>query len=367
MATHLTGSRSLSTPWTLACLGVVTAVGLLDVLTVNEVVFVGLLIAGPLLATAFLDARRTIMVGLYAVAWALALTNHHRHDLTGSEQVTRIVTVVAMSGLAAWVAHHRHMRDVELDQAREIASVTQRAILHAVPSEIGRVRFAARYRSASHGAVVGGDFYDVVPVDSRVRAVIGDVQGHGLDALPLASVVLGVFRGSARTASTLVDAVEAVVQAVPAYLAPEELVTFAAVEIGDDDVVRVVNVGHHAPLLIREGAAEFLEPSSRTRPLGLDPAPVQDEFALRAGDRVLLYTDGFCEARRADGEMIEAERVAAAALSYGSLEDGLDAVCDAITDFAGGPVDDVGMLVIELVQCGPDAEAFRKRQGDGLR
>ena len=44
----------------------------------------------------------------------------------------------------------------------------------------------AYYRPGRNLAVLGGDFYDVVEMpDGRVRAVIGDVMGHGPDEAAL--------------------------------------------------------------------------------------------------------------------------------------------------------------------------------------
>src|ERR671937_487937 len=49
--------------------------------------------------------------------------------------------------------------------------------------EVPGLQIAARYRSASEVAQVGGDFYEVVPLsDGRVAAVVGDVCGKGVAA-----------------------------------------------------------------------------------------------------------------------------------------------------------------------------------------
>ena len=59
------------------------------------------------------------------------------------------------------------------------------------------ITIAARYRSATRDASVGGDLYEIIPTSHGIRAVIGDVCGNGLDAVLLARQVLSAFRRSA--------------------------------------------------------------------------------------------------------------------------------------------------------------------------
>ncbi|CAL9323188.1 hypothetical protein SUDANB51_01556 [Streptomyces sp. enrichment culture] len=47
------------------------------------------------------------------------------------------------------------------------------------------------------GAAIGGDLYEVVATEYGVRAVMGDVRGHGIGALGTVAAVLGCFREAA--------------------------------------------------------------------------------------------------------------------------------------------------------------------------
>ncbi len=71
-------------------------------------------------------------------------------------------------------------------------------------------------------------------------------------------------------------------------------------------VLRLVQAGHPHPLLLRAGGdAEFVGEGGV--PIGLLPDVAYDQFELQLnpGDRLLLYSDGFTEARLTDGEMLE--------------------------------------------------------------
>jgi serine phosphatase RsbU (regulator of sigma subunit) len=71
---------------------------------------------------------------------------------------------------------------------------------------------------------------------------------------------------------------------------------------------------------------------------------------LHAGDIVVLYTDGITEARNAEDEQFETERLANVVLSNVSASAGdiLDAVLRAVHDFSGRSTadDDMTILVV---------------------
>ena len=64
-----------------------------------------------------------------------------------------------------------------------IAEATQLALLPPLPAEMTGITIAARYRSATREALVGGDLYEMIPTGQGIRVIIGDVRGKGLDAV----------------------------------------------------------------------------------------------------------------------------------------------------------------------------------------
>jgi sigma-B regulation protein RsbU (phosphoserine phosphatase) len=73
-------------------------------------------------------------------------------------------------------------------------------------------------------------------------------------------------------------------------------------------VLKMVQAGHPHPLLLRkDGTAEFIGKGGV--PVGLVPdiGYSQEEIVMEKGDRLLLYSDGFTEARLESGDMLEAE------------------------------------------------------------
>lgn len=78
---------------------------------------------------------------------------------------------------------------VDLDHARRydhehsIARELQRSLLSEPWGPHPHVEIATRYRPADEGVLVGGDWFDVVPLqDGRHLKAMGDVMGHGVEA-----------------------------------------------------------------------------------------------------------------------------------------------------------------------------------------
>ena len=74
------------------------------------------------------------------------------------------------------------------ERERRISHELQRHLLPDAIPELPGWDVAARYLPAAVGVEVGGDWYDVVPVSDRLVAlVVGDVEGHDLEAARIMS------------------------------------------------------------------------------------------------------------------------------------------------------------------------------------
>ncbi|MGW0560956.1 PP2C family protein-serine/threonine phosphatase [Streptomyces sp. NPDC003016] len=269
-----------------------------------------------------------------------------------------LVVVVVLSVVIAWV---RTRREQQLVTVRTVAEAAQLAVLPPLPAAVGRVRCAGLYRAAQRGTLVGGDLYDVREGAHGVRALVADVQGHGLEAVSTVAALLGAFREAvldeedlARVAARL-DRRLVVDSTVVEHA--ELFATAVVLEFPDGEaVVRVVSCGHPPPLLLRDGAAHEI-PVDPAPPLGLGlagtvPAPVVC-VPLEPGDRILAHTDGVTEARDTSGAFFPlARRLPALAASV--PEDDLLALNEAVhrdlVRYVGRTEnvhDDVALLVLE--------------------
>lgn len=273
----------------------------------------------------------------------------------GSDLAT-VATVGLLSVVIAWV---RRRRDHQLVSVRTVAEAAQMAVLPPVPERVGPVRCAGLYRAAQRGTLVGGDLYDVRAGPYGVRAVVADVQGHGLTAVGTVVALLGAFREAVLDDPELTGvaarldrrlAADAAADSTPR---PELFATAVLLEFPPGlDLVRIVSCGHPPVLLLRDFAVSEIEVDPGP-PLGLGlPGagwPPVAEFPLLPGDRLLAHTDGVTEARDAAGYFYPlATRVPVLAGDPAGL---VPAVWRDLAAFTGGgPGDDVALLLLSPEQ-----------------
>lgn len=332
-------------------LAATTAVALLSLLLPHSVNLIGYLCVGPLIAAATLGGAMTALVAGYAFVAALLL-GLRAGSFGTHDHLLRTGLVLTVGAFCTYIASRRSQRELALLRMTRVAEVAQRAILRPLPAQIGGVALAARYLSAAHEALVGGDFYEVAATPFGVRLIVGDVKGKGLEAVRVAEMVLGGFRQAASSHTNLTDLAMDLDRAVSHHLGEEDFVTVVLVEFASGAELRVLNCGHPPPLLLRHDAAIPLEEATTT-PLGLYPTPTVQRVQLQAGDRLLVYTDGLIEARAADGRRFDLEqldRSAALLLSPSSLDDAVDQLLEVVLRHAGGALDDDLALVLAQPQ-----------------
>ncbi len=286
----------------------------------------------------------------------------------GNSDELTITFIALLSILFAWV---RSRREAQLVTVRTVAEAAQFAVLPPLPERVGRVRCAGLYQAAEHESLVGGDFFDVRRGPGAVRALIGDVQGHGLTAVGTVAALLGAFREAVLDQPDLQGVAGRLDRRLVVDSADDEhaelFATAVLLEFPDDCAcVRVVSCGHPAPLLLRGPEVTELAVAAGP-PLGLGIAglapPEQLTVPLLAGDRLLGLTDGVSEARDVSGAFYPlAERLSELIKSEpGILDDPAELTERMWADvvrYAGTVRDDVTMMVFA-----PEAEADVQEAG----
>src|SRR5258707_1173207 len=168
--------------------------GLLDAMT--GVTGLAVFSIATLIAATVADERRTAVFGAAAVA--LAIGAGWWDGIRGDASYWAWVRVVcAVSAMAVVLAGARRRREERLARMTAVAQAAQLGMLPPLPPEMTGITIAARYRSATREASVGGDLYEIIPTGHGIRVIIGDVRGKGLGAVLLARQVLSAFPRSA--------------------------------------------------------------------------------------------------------------------------------------------------------------------------
>jgi serine phosphatase RsbU (regulator of sigma subunit) len=341
----------------LSVLVVITAT---DLATRGEAGVSGMFAVVPALAVLQgTDQRRFHLLGAAAFGTSVALAViHWRGDVLGS--AGGAVAVMVVCG-AHCLGSLRRLADTEA-----VAEAAQRAVLRPLPPRLGPLRLQARYLASAPQAQVGGDVYDAAWTPYGIRLIIGDVMGNGLGAVETAGQLLGTFREAAYDEEDLASLARRLDIGLSRFPAGERGVFATALLVGvsfEGDVAEVLSCGHPPPLLLREGrGAEEVDIGSPLPPLGMLDFyrdHTRAEVALEPGDGLLLYTDGFTEARDAHGEFFPLARHAAAA----EPADLLQHLVDDLARHAGNRRgDDAALVLLRRDHTSPPDRDHHRRQ-----
>jgi serine phosphatase RsbU (regulator of sigma subunit) len=195
-----------------------------------------------------------------------------------------------------------------LERELELARQVQQSMLPRSFPHIPGFQIVARNTPARH---VGGDFYDVIQLDSdHFGVAIADVSDKGLPAALYMALTRSLLRAEARRFPSPRAVLGNVNQLL---LELGDGSTFVTVFYGVVDRAsrRMVysRAGHDRPLLLRDGVAQSLYGDGT--PLGIlsdDFRLSQEEIQLAPGDRLVLYTDGLTDVAAPDGALLGLER-----------------------------------------------------------
>ncbi len=305
-------------------------------------VVLGLAVVSPMLAAVVLGRRATTAYGLAALLAAALLGIYDRQytDEAAPTQLARLVLVAIGAAAAVAACTVRQRRELQASRlaaaqagdraALELAETLQRSLL-TDPPQLPRLSTAARYRPATLGAHIGGDWYDAFAVpDGTTMVVIGDVAGHDARAAATMAQARGLLRGLAQS---VVGSPAAVLTALDRALLDLDVGALVTITVATLDdrlpdggvLLRWSNAGHPPPALVTaDGSASLLErPVDRLLGLADDAVRVDHEVLLTPRDTLVLYTDGLVERRDA------------------SLDQGLGALLEGLRREAGRPLDDV--------------------------
>jgi PAS domain S-box-containing protein len=202
-----------------------------------------------------------------------------------------------------------------LVERSRVAAQLQQSLVPAELPRIAGMEIAGRYEPAGDGHEIGGDFFDIFPLDDHVWGIVlGDVSGKGAEAATVTALARYTLRALANPRHQPSRTLRELNRRLLADTDLERHCTlvYALVRpLEDLPEITLSLAGHHPPLISRH--AGRVEPAGEVgTALGLlEQGEWHDtRVVLGPGDLVCLFTDGLVEARQGS-DQFGAERVEA--------------------------------------------------------
>jgi serine phosphatase RsbU (regulator of sigma subunit) len=239
-------------------------------------------------------------------------------------------------------AAKRYRQELEI-----AADIQQRLMTVTVPdvpyAKVNAVNYACKD--------IGGDFFDLVFTAGGLSLIVADVSGKGVAAAVVASILQGMLYSQLARDSALPEIIGAVNRFLCEKVAGQKYATLVIARLLESGEMELINCGHVPPLLVSGDTVHKVEDGNL--PVGLVPG-VEFHAArlqLKAGDRLIVVTDGVTEAEDASGEFFGSERL------EGCVRDGFAGVERAVTAFRGEtPLTD-DCTITEMLYRGRDEQA----------
>lgn len=238
------------------------------------------------------------------------------------------------------------------ERERAVADALQQSLLPPRLPAVPGLEVACRYEPGGSRLVVGGDFYDLFPVeDGCWIALVGDVCGTGAEAAAITSQV----RYTARALASRVDGPADLLGEINRQLLDRGDTRFctalvARLQPGPEGVdVTLASGGHPPPVLISREGTRLVDCSGTLLGIYADTTHEEVDLRLALGEALALYTDGVTETRDAAGAMLGEARLVEVldACVDEHAEKTADQLVQAAVDHAEfAPADDIAVLVL---------------------
>ncbi|MDJ1178740.1 SpoIIE family protein phosphatase [Roseofilum sp. BLCC_M91] len=203
--------------------------------------------------------------------------------------------------------HRLQQENVRMGAELEVTRKLQQMILPK-PEELSKVLGLEIAGYMKPAAEVGGDYYDVLEQEGRIKIGIGDVTGHGLESGVVMIMVQAAVRALLANNETdpvrFLNALNRTIYNNVERMKTDKNLTFMLLDYHEG--ILKLSGQHEELILVRAGGIiERIDTIDLGFPIGLDSDIssfiAEEKIHLNPGDIVVLYTDGVTEAENEDG------------------------------------------------------------------
>jgi len=186
-------------------------------------------------------------------------------------------------------------------------------------------------------AEVGGDYYDVLQQNGRIKIGIGDVTGHGLESgmlmIMVQTAVRTLLQSEENDPVRFLDILNRTIYGNVQRMSSDKNLTLAMIDYEDG---KLTLSGQHEEIIVvrKNGDLERFDTVDLGFPIGLEEEIFsfldQKQIELEMGDVMVLYTDGITEAENEERQLY-----------------GLDRLCEVICENVDKPAIAIRHAVID--------------------
>ena len=276
------------------------------------------------------------------------------------EDLDLLKTITNQSAVALENARlfQENIEKTRMEEELKIAHDIQASMLPEQPPQSDWLTIAASSFSARE---VGGDFFDFVEMENdgnkQIGILVGDVSGKAVSGALVMAAARSIFRVLSDIQTTVCDRVIAGNKRLKRDIKSGMFVALVyVVFLPKEKKMTLVNAGQTEPILCRSGSADpqLIDTAGDRFPLGiLDECDYKETtFSLRAGDTIVLYTDGIVEAMNEENEMYGFDRFMEVIGAHHAQEADalLNTLMGDVTSFVGNAEqhDDLTIVIVKI-------------------
>ena len=286
-----------------------------------------------------------LQLGAFTLAGLLIAAESHERELA-----TR---------LAARSVVETETLERERQRVHDLAVQLQRGLLPDKLLSRPGMDIAARYESASDVHEVGGDWYDAIELrDGRVALVVGDIVGHGIDAM----ISMGRLRAALSALAIHNDHPASLLTELDEFVGGPDGTAYAtlfyAIVDTQEHIVTYASAGHPPALLVSPDGETIWLDQGQAEPLyGQVSTRRQASAALQPGWSLVLYSDGLIE-QRGESLSVGLQRLETLASELGDKRP--DAMCDSLFESLVSDATRSDDTVLLVVRSGMDTEEYHQ-------
>jgi len=286
-----------------------------------------------------------LQMGAFTLAGLLIAAESHERELATRQAARSVVETKTL--------------ELERQRVHDLAVRLQRGLLPDKLLSRPGMDIAARYESASDVLEVGGDWYDAIELrDGRVALVVGDIVGHGIDAM----ISMGRLRAALSALAIHNDHPATLLTELDEFVGGPDGTAYATVFYAivdtQEHTITYASAGHPPALLVSpDGETAWLD-QGQAEPLygQVSPRP-QASAALQPGWSLVLYSDGLIE-QRGESLSVGLDRLESLASELGDKSPG--DMCDSLFESLVTHATRSDDTVLLVVRAGMDSEEYHQ-------